>query len=67
MSTTASYPGRTEIRRVDIAHHHPQVFRQQAGWAWSCSCGGASRRGTGLPTWHQALVYALGHSVAIAA
>ncbi len=54
-------------RRVDLAHHHPQVRRTfLRTWCWECPCGGTSGRelGTGL-TWRDAVVGALLHSMCI--
>ncbi len=55
--------------RHDVAHHHPRVHRAMAGgWAWECSCGGASERWTLVSiTWRQAVIGALNHSCALAA
>jgi len=57
--------------RTDLAHHHPRVTRvtsgRRTGWAWECSCGGASDRANLTPlTWRQAFVGALIHSATIA-
>lgn len=51
--------------RKDRAHHHPVVrFTGDAGWRWSCACGATC---VGGPLgWHQVLVQALLHSMAIA-
>ena len=59
-------PRRTH--RHDLAHHHPHVHRATLlGWAWACTCGGASVRGAKVPsTWREAVIGALNHSGTIA-
>ncbi|MEO5983527.1 MAG: hypothetical protein ABIQ13_14570 [Pedococcus sp.] len=50
------------------ALHHPRVQRSSlGGWAWACSCGGAScRTSRDVTPWRVALIGALNHSSAVA-
>jgi hypothetical protein len=58
---------RTRRSRVDVAHHHPKVRRASAGWAWDCSCGGAScRTGVVSFSWREAVISALNHAATLA-
>jgi hypothetical protein len=58
---------RSRRQRVDIHHHHPRVTRGRVGWAWDCSCGGAScRTGVVSFSWRQALISAMNHAATLA-
>jgi hypothetical protein len=56
-------------RRIDTARHHPQIHHAgRRGWAWTCSCGGAScRTGQAPCSWRRALAQALNHATLLAA
>jgi hypothetical protein len=54
--------------RRDCAHHHPVIHKVHDHWAWTCTCGSASRRTVDARlTWHGAVVGALLHATEIAA